>query len=221
MYIIDYFIKAEEALPPDKRTPRTVALAQSFVSEVADDHSLLFSTYKDYVLTPVWGAGSYNRRDLVRYGKSIFQSLIDSNTDEPTFTDSWRLVSSNFLGTDFRLKIRGEKLVLEYALNIWFDTVFRQPPLVSDIYLTTNSIISTPVFRIGEIEAISSNISTQTSSEFVVNNYTFAAQFNLDVNVPIAFYTALAATNDARTAIIRDFVNQYIPAGITYRVKTY
>jgi len=221
MYLIDYFIKAEEALPPDKRTLKTVSFAKAMVSEIADNHELLFTTYKDYTLLPLWSAGSYDRRTLVRYGKSIFQSLIDGNTDTPTFTDTWRLVSSNFLGSDFRLKIRGEKLVLEYALNVWFDTVFRQPPLVSDIYITTNNIIAIPVFRVGVNEQESSNVFLNYSSEFVINNYTFADQFNMNVNVPLSVFNTLATDNAARESVVRDFVDRYIAAGITYRVVAY
>jgi hypothetical protein len=221
MYAIDYFKTAVNFLVPDKRKPKTVALAKALVNEISRLSGLLFGTYKEGAFLSNWAAGTYNRKDLVKYGKSIFQSEIDNNTDEPTITDNWTLVSSNFLGNDFRLKITGQKIILEYALNVWFETVYRQPPLQSDIYLTTNDVTSSTVFLVGAIETESSKISTLTSSEYVSNDYTFTQQYNLTINIPSSFFNGLAPTNDARESIIKDFADKYINAGITYKIAVY
>lgn len=220
MYTLDYNLAVESLNVPDKRTAVTTAFNKGLVAQTSNAHVQLFETYKDYVSVSVWVNGSYNRKDLVKYGKSIFQSSADT-TNEPTFSDDWVLVSVNFLGNDFRLKIRGEKLKLEFALNTWFNTTFRQPPLRSSIYITTNEILSAPVFRVGIIEFESSRIYTDLSDEFVVNDYTFLEQYNLTIWLPIAVYNALATTNDARNSIIKSFADRYINAGITYNSNTY
>jgi hypothetical protein len=219
MYNVDYNQKVIETLVPDKRQPKTVAFLQQLAKEVSINHNLLFNIYKSYQSAAVWTAGTYARYDIVRYAKSIYIAA-QTTTNEPTFTNAWVLVSPNFMGNDFRLAIRGEKLNLEYALNTWFNTTFRQPPLTSDIYLTTNNIIDS-VFRVGFNEFESSKIYTETSSEFVINNYAFTNQFNLTISVPTGVYNSLGATNDIRTSIIRNFADLYISAGITYNIITY
>jgi hypothetical protein len=221
MYILDYFVKVQEALTPDKRQPKQVAFQKGLVSDIDNLHTQLFSTYKNHQTLPTWSVGTYNRKDLVRYGKSIFQSNIDNNSIEPTFDNNWSLVSNNFLGNDFRIAIRGERLVLEYALNVWFDTVFRQPPFVSDIFITTNTAVGIDPFRVGSSEIESSNAYSDNSSELIINAYSFATQFNMDINVPSSFFNSLGTTNNIRESIIKSFADKYIPAGLTYKITIY
>lgn len=220
MYTLDYNLAVESLNVPDKRTAVTTAFNKGLVAQTSNAHVQLFETYKDFISVPLWTSGSYNRKDLVRYGKSIFQAN-ETTTDEPTFSAAWNLVSNNFLGNDFRLKIRGEKLNLEFALNTWFSTTFRQPPLISDIYLTTNEIFSAPIFRVGVLENESSIVYADFSNEFVINAYSFLQQYNLIIFVPVAVYNALGLSNDIRDSIIKAFADKYINAGITYNLTTY
>jgi hypothetical protein len=222
MYNIDYNKTIENLLVPDKRNKKIVAFNKALVSDVANNHNLLFSKYKDFQILPIWTAGTYAKNELVKYGKSIFQSIENGNTTEPTFSNKWRLVSENFLGSDFRLEIRGEKLNLEYALNTWFGTVFRQPNIgISDIYLITNTVSPINVFRVGANEFESSKVFLNMSDEFVINYYDFSIQYNLTINVPLAFYNTLGSTNEIRNSIIRNFADKYINAGLTYQIITY
>ncbi|MBC7383025.1 MAG: hypothetical protein H7296_08530 [Bacteroidia bacterium] len=222
MYLLDYFIKVEEGLPPDKRTLKNVSFMKALVGDVSNLHTQLFGTYKtaNFSLTQ-WDGSPINRNQNVRYGKSVFQSLIDNNTSEPTMSSTWLLITDNFLGSDFRLAIRGERLIFEYAINAWFDTVFRQPTQLSDIYTTTNTILSVPVFRVGSSEQESSNVFSNTSSELVINDYNFNSQFNMTIWVPLAFFNSLGATSSLRESIIRNFADKYINAGIIYNCATY
>lgn len=222
MYDINYNTTVENILVPDKRTKKTVAFNTSLVSEVANNHNLLFSKYKDFTILPIWTAGTYAKNELIRYGKSIFQSIENANTTEPTYSNKWRLISDNFLGSDFRLEIRGEKLNLEFALNTWFGTVFRQPNIgLSDIYLVTNSVTPINVFRVGSTEFESSKVFLNISDELIINLYNFAQQYNLTIKVPISVFNSLGSTNEIRNSIIRNFADKYINAGLTYQIITY
>jgi hypothetical protein len=221
MYIINYSAIVESLLSPDKRSPKAVAFNHGLVGEIANNHELLFNTYREGEIVEKWSLNPYNNRDRVKYGNSIFQSAEDSNTSEPTLSDSWRLITDNFLGNDFRIKIRGEKIVLEYALNMWFISTFRQPPLISDIYISTNRISNVDVFRVGASASMSSKVYSNNSSELVINEYTFTNDANMAINVPIVVYNSLAGSNDAREAVIRDFADKYINAGLTYKIITY
>lgn len=222
MYNLNYNTIVETLLVPDKRTKKTVAFNTALVSSITNNNNLLFSTYKDYTLLPNWTAGTYTRNELVKYGKSIFQSVENANTTEPTQSDKWVLVSENFLGSDFRLSITGSKLNLEFAINTWFGTIFRQPSAgVSDIYFITNNIIPIPVFRVGTTSFDSTAVSTVSSEQLVVNSYSFSTQFNLTINVPSALFLSLGSTNDVRYSIIKSFADKYINAGLTYQIITY
>jgi len=222
MYSLDYNQKVVETLVPDKRTLKTTKLLQQYAKEVSDNHNWIFTNYKQTQYLADWSAGTYAKNAVVRYSKAVYVSVINYNTSEPSYSNEWLLISNNFLGTDFQLAIRGEKIVLEYALNVWFDTVFRQPSssTPSDIYLTTNTLSDNP-FVVGIDEIESSNVFSDNSSEFITNTYSFTNQFNLTINVPTSFFVSLGATDEIRNSIIRNFADKYISAGITYNIITY
>ena len=222
MFNVNYNTVIESLLVPDKRTKKTLAFNIALSLGIANNHNLLFDTYKNYSVLPVWTAGTYAKNDLVKYGKSIFQSIENGNTGQPTLSNKWRLVSENFLGSDFRLSITGEKLNLEYALNTWFGTIFRQPSVgISDIYLTTNNAVVLPVFRVGFNEFESTSVFSNVSEQLVVNSYSFATQYNLTINIPLSFFNSLGTTTEIRTSIVRAFADKYINAGLTYKIQTY
>ena len=222
MYDVNYNTAVENLLVPDKRTTKTLAFNIALTLGIANNHNLLFNIYKNYNILPNWTAGTYSKNTLVKYGKGIFQSIENGNTGQPTISDKWRLVSENFLGSDFRLAITGEKLNLEYALNTWFGSTFRQPSVgISDIFLTTNNSIELPVFRVGITEFESTAVEADFSEEFVINSYTFLTQYNLTINVPIALFNALGTTNEIRTSIVRAFADKYVNAGLIYKIQTY
>lgn len=212
--------KVIDFLVPDKRKPRIIAYNQALTKSVSDNHDWIFDRFKTPQFIAEWSAGSYSRRDAVKYGKSVFVAVADT-TGEPTYSDDWLLVSDNFLGADFRLKIRNEKIIFEYAINTWFGTTFRQPSGGnSDIYFTTNTI-QVDAFIVGAKEKESSTVYSNRSTEYIVNDYTFAQQYNFTVNVPISFFNTLGTDDDIRESIIRNFVDRHVAAGIIYNVVTY
>jgi hypothetical protein len=208
-----------EILPPDKRYKNNITLIQSLLSSLQWARDLFFSSYYEGSTADDYSAGTYNFLDQVKYNKKIYSSLIDSNTDAPT-TDNWILVQDNFIGVKERVKYNGGKLVLEYALNKEFDTTFRQPANVSDIYITNLNPESVG-FIVGEDEAHSSYVSEDTSEKPIVFNLPFAYVKNFQINVPSAVYAGIASTDTRRNSSIRNFVNQYIPSGLNYLISTY
>ena len=130
----------------------------------------------------------------------------------PNF-DKWRF--------DILIKIRGEKLVLEYALNTWFGTTFRQPNTLSDIYLSLNSAIYQSPFKVGDFEIQSSKVSRVGSSDFIGIDYTLIVHYGFTIMIPTAVFNALGADNAIRENIVRDFVDKYVNCGIKYNVQTY
>lgn len=217
IYDITLANKATELLPPDKRSSTIVAWVKQLFKPLQQSHYALFVSYKTGSTASVWTAGTYVYRARVIYGQTVYESLTDGNTAVPTDTNYWRVYQDYFIGVDERLTYNHQKLVLEYALNTRFGTTFNQPPTLSDIYITTNAP-GAGVFIVGANEEESSNVFADTSSEFVINSYSFADFFNFTINVPIAVYTALGSAADS---VIRNFVDKYNSAGITYNIVTY
>lgn len=220
IYDINYNTLATQTLPPDKRFTRMVAFLRILLSPLQYLNNLWFVGYRTGTLAPAYASGTYAKYAQVKYNKIVYESLISGNTAIPTDTTKWKVVQTNFIGLFERITYNGQKLVLEYALNKWFGTTFRQPPSVSDIYISTNSI-GTPFFRSSGVEAISSSVRNDGSSEFVINSYTVAIQYNFTIFVPVAVYNALDPAMVNNEAIFRAFANKYIPAGLTYNITTY
>jgi len=204
-----------ELLPPDKRTVTTNPLLQALLNPLQWARDLFFGSYYGGSTAPLYAPGTYNYLNQVIYNKKVYSSLINGNTDLPT-TSNWQLVQNNFIGLKERILYNGQRLVLEYALNKEYDTTFRQPNNISDIYISTNAYIA-PIFIIGLTEDKSSTISTKGSSEYVGISDAVAARIDFTIHIPIATYTAQGGNDN----IFRNFIDQYVPVGITYIISTY
>jgi hypothetical protein len=147
-------------------------------------------------------------------------SLEDDNTDAPT-SESWYKQQDNFIGLNERLAFNGNNLVLTWALNRWFQTTFRQPPDISDIYLTVNRRPLT-IFRFGVAESICSEFFLDRSTEGIDNNDEASIGYvDLTINFPTAIYDALDPVDANRQPIIRAFVDQLIYSGVLYQIAVY
>lgn len=220
IYDVDYTIVGPQLLPPDKRRTRQMAWIKCLLYPLQYLHDILFVSYKQGSTAPQYAGGTYNQGDRVVYFFSVYESLIPSNTALPTDTTSWAKIQENFIGVNERVKYTGQKIILEYALNKWFVTQFRQPPSLSDIYITVNSI-PTNLFVSGATSQDSSSVFLYSSSEYISNDSLGTPVKNMNVNIPLAVFNALALTDAERESIVRGFVNKYITAGITYNVITY
>ena len=122
-------------LPPDKRFTKTVAFVRALLSPIQWVRDLWFGEYRTGTTAFAWSnVAAYQKYNRVLYNKIVYESLINTNTSNPTITTSWMIVQSNFIGLSERILFTGVTLTLTYALNKWFGTVFRQPTGVSDIY---------------------------------------------------------------------------------------
>jgi hypothetical protein len=220
IYDIDFSEFTPQMLPPDKRYTRFEAWTNIVLSPIQYLRNLWFGSYRTGSEAPAYASGTYAKYAQVRYNKIVYESLKNANTDIPTVTASWKEVQQNFIGLSERIYYTGQKLTLEYAMNKWFGTTFRQPNSVSDIYITNNAL-AISVFRVAADEDSSSVVLAEASPEFVINDYNFAVTYNFTINCPVAVYNALSAVAGNREKIFRAFVDKYVPAGITYNIVTY
>lgn len=210
-------------LPPDKRNNKMVRWIQVILSPLQWVRNLWFGEYRTGSTASAWNnlvIIPYSKYDRVIYKKAVYESLVSGNTSIPTDTTKWMLVQSNFIGLSERLLYTGQKLTLEYALNKWFGTTFRQPPSTSDIYITNNVVPIAP-FRVGLTSPVSSSVGLTSSSEFVGQTAQFAAAINFTIYVPVAVYNALDSNSANRDKIFRSFADKYVAAGMVYQIQTY
>ena len=222
IYDIDFNTNAVQMLPPDKRFTRQTAWVRILLSCLQYLRDLWFGSYRTGSTASTWvNTTTYAKYAQVKYSnKIIYESLINGNTDLPTNTASWRVIQPIFIGMSERILYNGQKLVLEYAMNKWFGTTFRQPNSVSDIYISNNSI-TIPTFRVGTLELGSSVVGTLSSSEFIGTVSSFTVSANFTIHCPVAVYNALDITLINNDKIFRAFVDKYVPAGVTYTIVTY
>lgn len=232
IFDIDFNVKGVEIIPPDKRDIGLMFIIKAVIKPIQWLRDFGFGSYKKGAigLIPDWSAGTYNLFDRVIYNKQVFESLISNNSDEPGLVTSWRMYQGNFLGFDRRMQFSSNKLLFEFALNLWFRTTFRQPTSneaspdfylpKSDIYLVTNEI-PVSVFRVGFSEDESSSVGLATSSEPVYDDYDFAAVYGLTIMIPIALWNSLNSDASKRDGVVRSFADKCISAGVLYNIQTY
>lgn len=218
----NYNLFAKRMLSPDKRMPNNMAYIKTLVSTVQYFRDIVLDVYRvgAQAFTP-WAPGTYTKYYRVVHKQKVYESLKANNTAEPTDQTAWRVIADNFIGVEERAQYNSVKLVLEYAINKYFSTMFRQPLTgTSDIYFTT---LQNPlnVFLVGNSLADATPIYTTGSPQFVINDFSFAAFYNLQINFPQSVFDALDPNPDNAEKIIRNFVNRIICAGITYKIVTY
>lgn len=222
MGIYDFNLAAfgQRMLPPDKRGTGLFAYLKNLLVPLQWDHDLRFTDYWIGSTASNWVSGTYNTGARAIYGISVYESLIDGNTDQPNMSENWIKIQENFVGLRERLLYNGGTLSVTWALNRRFMTSFRQPPALSDIYLVPHTKPASS-FIVGYVESESSDVFTTGSSEVVVDSYMTGAFYNLTIMVPVAVYNALDPIAANRDKIIRSFADKIIIAGITYNIQTY
>jgi len=221
VYDVDFSKVGPRLLPPDKRQPLMLSWIAAILAPLQWVANLWFKEYRTGSTALLWlSTTTYVKYQRVIYNTIVYESLINGNTSLPTVTSAWQVVQGNFIGISERILYTGQTLTLTYALNKRLMTTFRQPPNVSDVYISNNVLTAFP-FIIGATDQGSSDIFSNTSSDFIINNYSFTSRYNFNINIPVAVYNALDPIPANRATIVRAFVNQYLPAGITYNIVTY
>src|SRR6185312_137308 len=134
---------------------------------------------------------------------------------------NWIQVYPNVMGANYRASFSPQKLTYEYALNLWFNTTFRQPVSMSDIYI--------PPLDITQLQAYAYPYSLKryflpvtefppqpVTSDFCFPTNNASIQNNFTINIPIAVYNALSSNSGLRQGIVRAFADKLCPAGAYY-----
>lgn len=139
----------------------------------------------------------------------------------------WIQVQPNFIGANERASYSCQKLIFEYALNKWFNTTFRNPPSVSDIYIKANTILNNRFYFFPQsVKSFFTTITNFPSSPSPVSDFffpssEFSPQNDYTIYIPTAIYNALSITPGLRGGVVRAFADLINPAGAFYNIITY
>lgn len=225
IFDVNFSKLAVEILPTHKRTDIT-EVTDSIV-EPLNDLNIIFKWFREGNTAGQYNpATTYTFGSVLKYSRKVYlkNEVTTGYTAGiiPTNTTYFVRISESFIGIAERLMYRPDKLVLEYALNRIFETTFRQPPLVSDIYIQ-NVNTSDTNFGVGELDNFTSTIGETDvlSLYFISENDFVAGETDFIVYVPLAVFNALASTDVERTAILTDVIEKYRLTGYTFKIQTY
>lgn len=207
---------ANNNLPPDKREPKIFSFVKALLSALQTS-TTYFTLYQNGdVYTPWDVTEPYVIGDIVYYqGKNYI--AIQDHTGRPPFDIAyWSVQNPSSLGSNERVRYQPNRLIFEYALNRYFGTEFRQPPLQSDIYIT-NTAYFNPSKIIGGIESNSSAVYTNRSEGVIINDYLVQFPYSFEINVPTVAYAAAGGNDEA----ILNFANRITVAGKTPIIVVY
>lgn len=237
IYDVDFSQAEEQLTPPDKREPKFLAWLKALIYPVQWLRDVFFNEYvmgssaADYV-----SSNTYLKGERVRYvDKAVYEALQDVPiNDTPGNPLLWYKINENFIGIDQRVKLTSQIMSLQGdlypavvpygranekgSLNKWFGVT--SAPW---IYIINNDFES-DLFFFGRTEG--TGFSKTDNSNFVEGGFglTYTGpddNYDFTIMFPIAIYTSLASTDDQRNAIIRNFVDNYVIAGILYDIQTY
>lgn len=240
-YNISYLVA--DTLSPQNRRNRFLAWLISLCYPLQWMADAIFYIYLDGVLYPFYdGSTTYIQGDrVIDLDNAVYESRVTQTGVQPKDNWSnidlligWIKVSDDYRGCRERLKYNGQKLTLEYALNKYFRTVFRQPddvvnPTNSDIFIDENAI--TPGFFLVQDGTNGSIIQDDNDNSFV-NDFIFDDSTAVAINtrtiwIPESggspypgFYSSINYDGQGINRI-RSFVDKYNIAGVLYNVQTY
>lgn len=220
---------AVENLPPSHRALRWVLWVKALVYPLARRMGLFVQYQNGTTALNYDGGTTYNTGDQVVFNYGVWESQQDGNTgNTPDVSPTrWQQVNTSFIGMNERSRYGGGRLNLEWALNRYFQTTFRQPdnpitPTPSDIYITNDEPLYVS-FVSFTTEPLTSNVYTTQTSDFVFTTevYDTASSFRFIVHIPTAVYAAINADAGIAETIVRQFLDRYVASGVFYTIATY
>lgn len=228
LYNYDSNIVAEQLTPPVLRKSKFLAWLYVIVKPIERLWSNFYNDYSNGVNYNVFDISTtYNFGDLVYYSKSLYEATYtDLNGVAQSFSgvectnsDFWTLINENYIGVNERIKYNAQIIVLERALNRWYECDSGS----DQIYLQNNNTVSN-IFLMGDTSQYSSTMPNESVySETYMGLVATYPDISYDyiIWVPSAVFALLGTTYDNRINNIKNFVNKYNLSGIKYKINTY
>lgn len=227
---IDFDNHAIQEIPELHRTPRFIAWFQGILrGSIAWLNRNFYNYCFGDTISTFWLSGStYNINDTVITFFGVFISLQDGNlnnnpNNSPEF---WYQIAPSHIGAFERLQYNSQKIIMTFALNNYFRTVFRNPTTIvsggylplSDIYIETVSpdYTSFVVFEDSASPVYQNDTALKAIFEDVVTP--LDTTYSFIVYIPLSLSVALGSSYEQ---IIRNKVDLMCLFGTVYTIQTY
>jgi len=223
IFDITYPIQVNRLLPPDKRKAKMLAWLNALTYPIQWCRDILFNDYAKGSYANDWADIAYTKGQRVRYiDNAVYeniQSVGNASGILPTNSNYWYKILDIFIGVNERVKYNGQIIMYEFALNKYFRVG------IAPFIFITNNPIQSPFFISGLSEPFSSSVyeSGIYNSDYVGQEYNVSIkkQNNYTINVPIALFNSLGATDDVRAAIVKAQAEKYNVYGMIYNIISY
>lgn len=220
-YECDFNLQAGRLTPIAKRQDVRLGFMECLSEPIQWNRDNFFDEYLEGDSSAVWDVSTaYSRYDRVNYQNKIYECTNDNTGELPTNTDYWVKVVDDFRGATERIKYNCQKLMMEWVLNKWFSTTFRQPStgLDSDFYIVNNVRFASPftvpetTFREGVYVSNAIFESSQRTTKYVKNIPAYMPSQNFTVYYPLS---VIANTTDDEYYQMVSLVDKYKLLGST------
>lgn len=226
-YEANFYLQAQRLTPIEKRQAVRLGLLECISEGIQWNRDNFFDEYIEGDSAAVWDVSTpYVKEDRVNYQNRIYYCIADNTGNLPTDTTYWTQVLADFRGAAERIKYNFQKIMLEYILNKWFATTFRQPStgLDSDFYIVSNDRDG-DIFYVSESSSVDGvflpsvvpQFATQ-SEDYIGETSTFTASANFTVNYPVA---TIPSTSDEKYFQMVALMEKYKIAGSTVEYVSY
>ncbi len=221
-YECDFNLQAQRLTPITKRLDVRLGMLESISEPIQWNRDNFFDSFLEGDSAAAWDAGTnYVRYDRVNYQNRIYECIEGNLNKFPgLFPEYWVQVVGDFRGATERIKYNGQRLMLEYILNRWFGTVFRQPSTLSssDFYIVNNTrfipafTVPETTFRNGIYVSNSIYESAIKVKKFVKATPAYIATSNFSVYYPA---TSITSTTDTKYYQMTSLIEKYKVFGST------
>lgn len=213
--------------PVTKRQDVRLSFLECVSTSIQKERDIFFIDYLSGSSEAAWSISTaYSKYDRVNYQNRIYECVSDTTGGLPTDRSFWLQIVADFRGATERIQYNCQTIMLEYILNKWFGTVFRQPSVgtPSDIYIVNNSrdgdtftSYENPVVNGVYVNSVSYQFSPEaTAWSFATPHYTFGPNFTFHYPV-----TLIPTTADDKYFQMTSLIDEYKVFGATAGYVSY
>lgn len=224
-YNINFSQVWQNIMPPNKRLTKYLAWGNVLMYPMQWLHSRFFVEYKEGTIYLDWNSGTaYTVNSFVKYTDKGIYCCIKNTTAgiTPLNTEYWYKTQDNFIGLTERMKYNSQKMIFEYALNRWFGLTYLQPPSVSPIYISNNTLdLNNFVVGTEDNDTAYASLSGDYTYDFVGTTVTSYSQYSFTIYYPTSLPATLGITSTELEKQIEDLANKLKISGTLFNILSY
>jgi hypothetical protein len=224
-YNVDFSKVWQNLMPPNKRLTKYLAWGKVLLYPLQWLHSRFFIDYKEGTIYLDWNnSTAYTKNTFVKYTDRGIYCCIENTTAgiTPLNSNYWYKTQDSFIGLTERMKYNSQKMIFEYALNRWFGLSFVQPPSLSPIYITNNTLdLNNFLVSSNDEDSSYATLAGNFSLDFVGTTVTSYSQYSFTIYYPSSLPATLGITSTLLEKQIEELANKLKISGTLYNILSY